>query len=79
MRQRAVVAGILAREQWVVRGGRLERIDHAFFTLNNETVTWEEWHLEGVLVKRNAHVRLMKWPEGMDPAVKDLFKSGAPA
>ena len=31
----AVVAGILAREQWVVRGGRLERIDHAFFTLNS--------------------------------------------
>jgi 4-hydroxybenzoate polyprenyltransferase len=31
----AVVAAILAREQWVVRGGRLERIDHAFFTLNS--------------------------------------------
>ena len=31
----AAVAGILAREQWVVRGGRLERIDHAFFTLNS--------------------------------------------
>ena len=29
------VAGILAREQWVVRGGRLEQIDHAFFTLNS--------------------------------------------
>jgi len=29
------VAGILAREQWVVRGGNLERIDHAFFTLNS--------------------------------------------
>ena len=26
---------ILAREQWVVRGGRLDRIDHAFFTLNS--------------------------------------------
>jgi len=31
----SLVAGILAREQWVVRGGRLERIDHAFFTLNS--------------------------------------------
>jgi 4-hydroxybenzoate polyprenyltransferase len=31
----AVVASILAREQWVVRGGNLERIDHAFFTLNS--------------------------------------------
>jgi 4-hydroxybenzoate polyprenyltransferase len=31
----AAVAVILAREQWVVRGGRLERIDHAFFTLNS--------------------------------------------
>jgi 4-hydroxybenzoate polyprenyltransferase len=31
----AAVAGILAREQWVVRGGRLDRIDHAFFTLNS--------------------------------------------
>jgi 4-hydroxybenzoate polyprenyltransferase len=30
-----LVAGILAREQWVVRGGRLDRIDHAFFTLNS--------------------------------------------
>jgi 4-hydroxybenzoate polyprenyltransferase len=26
---------ILGREHWVVRGGRLERIDHAFFTLNS--------------------------------------------
>ena len=31
----SAVAAILAREQWVVRGGRLERIDHAFFTLNS--------------------------------------------
>jgi 4-hydroxybenzoate polyprenyltransferase len=31
----ALVCGILAREHWVVRGGRLERIDHAFFTLNS--------------------------------------------
>jgi 4-hydroxybenzoate polyprenyltransferase len=29
------VAGILMREQWVVRGGRLDRVDHAFFTLNS--------------------------------------------
>lgn len=29
------VAGILVREQWVVRGGNLQRIDHAFFTLNS--------------------------------------------
>ncbi|HLO68822.1 MAG TPA: UbiA-like polyprenyltransferase [Holophaga sp.] len=29
------VAAILLREQWVVRGGRLDRIDHAFFTLNS--------------------------------------------
>ena len=31
----AAVALILAREQWVVRDGRLDRIDHAFFTLNS--------------------------------------------
>jgi len=31
----AGVGLILAREQWVVRGGRLDRIDHAFFTLNS--------------------------------------------
>jgi 4-hydroxybenzoate polyprenyltransferase len=31
----AALAAILGREQWVVRGGRLERIDHAFFTLNS--------------------------------------------
>ena len=31
----ALVALILLREQWVVRGGRLDRIDHAFFTLNS--------------------------------------------
>ena len=30
-----IVGGILLREQWVVRGGRLDRIDHAFFTLNS--------------------------------------------
>ncbi len=29
------VAAILAREQWLVRGGRLDRIDEAFFTLNS--------------------------------------------
>ena len=29
------VAGILGREHWVVRGGRLDRIDHVFFTLNS--------------------------------------------
>ena len=29
------VAGILFREQWVVRNGGLDRIDHAFFTLNS--------------------------------------------
>jgi 4-hydroxybenzoate polyprenyltransferase len=31
----AAVAAILGREHWVVRDGRLERIDHAFFTLNS--------------------------------------------
>jgi 4-hydroxybenzoate polyprenyltransferase len=31
----AIVAAILFREQWVVRGGNLGRIDHAFFTLNS--------------------------------------------
>jgi len=30
-----IVGGILLREQWVVRGARLDRIDHAFFTLNS--------------------------------------------
>jgi 4-hydroxybenzoate polyprenyltransferase len=30
-----LVGAILLREQWVVRGGRLDRIDHAFFTLNS--------------------------------------------
>jgi len=29
------VALILFREHWVLRGGKLERIDHAFFTLNS--------------------------------------------
>ncbi len=31
----AGVAAILVREHWVVRGARLDRIDHAFFTLNS--------------------------------------------
>jgi 4-hydroxybenzoate polyprenyltransferase len=31
----AIVAGILLREQWVVRDGALDRLDHAFFTLNS--------------------------------------------
>lgn len=30
-----LVAGILVREHWVVRGSRLDRIDLAFFTLNS--------------------------------------------
>ncbi len=30
-----LVGAILLREQWVVRGARLDRIDHAFFTLNS--------------------------------------------
>ncbi len=30
-----VVAGMLVREQWLVRGGDLSRIDQAFFTLNS--------------------------------------------
>ncbi|HOD32251.1 MAG TPA: UbiA family prenyltransferase, partial [Holophaga sp.] len=31
----AAVAAILVREQWVMRRGSLERLDHAFFTLNS--------------------------------------------
>ncbi|HTL98123.1 MAG TPA: UbiA-like polyprenyltransferase [Holophagaceae bacterium] len=31
----AAVAGMLIREQWLVRGGALDRIDEAFFTLNS--------------------------------------------
>jgi 4-hydroxybenzoate polyprenyltransferase len=31
----ATVATMLAREQWLVRGGDLSRIDQAFFTLNS--------------------------------------------
>ncbi|MBL0313856.1 MAG: UbiA family prenyltransferase [Holophagaceae bacterium] len=30
-----VVSGILAREQWLVQGGKLDRIDQAFFTMNS--------------------------------------------
>jgi 4-hydroxybenzoate polyprenyltransferase len=30
-----IVAGILFREQWVVRDGNLDSVDHAFFTLNS--------------------------------------------
>jgi len=30
-----VVAIILAREQWIIRKGKLEKLDHAFFTLNS--------------------------------------------
>lgn len=30
------VAGILVREQWIVRGGDLSRVDVAFFTLNSQ-------------------------------------------
>ena len=32
----------------------------------NERSTFEEWYLDGVLVKRNAHVTLKKWPEGCE-------------
>ena len=30
-----IVAGILAREQWLVKGGNLNNIDQAFFTMNS--------------------------------------------
>jgi 4-hydroxybenzoate polyprenyltransferase len=30
-----VVAAILIREQWIMRKGELDRLDHAFFTLNS--------------------------------------------
>lgn len=30
-----IVGGILCREQWVIRKGNLDRVDHAFFTLNS--------------------------------------------
>jgi 4-hydroxybenzoate polyprenyltransferase len=30
-----VVVGILAREQWLVKGGNLDQIDQAFFTMNS--------------------------------------------
>jgi len=33
------------------------------FENDDEHTTWEEWRLDGELVKRNAHVRLKKWPE----------------
>ncbi len=28
----------------------------------NERSTYQEWYLDGELVKRNAHVTLKKWP-----------------
>ncbi len=31
----AIVSSILVREQWVMRTGNLDRLDHAFFTLNS--------------------------------------------
>jgi len=31
----AAVAAILCREQWIMRGGDLKRLDHAFFSLNS--------------------------------------------
>ena len=29
----------------------------------DEHSTFEEWYLDGVLVKRNAHVTLKRWPQ----------------
>ena len=48
-----VVAGILAREQWLVRGGNLDHIDQAFFTLNSliGLVLFSGHFIEWMLVK----------------------------
>lgn len=52
-----VVAGILVREQWLVRDGRLDRIDEAFFTLNSLVgLVFFAGHLLDLLVMRTAFV-----------------------
>ena len=52
----AAVTAILVREQWVVRDGNLERIDHAFFTLNS---------LVGPILFLGF---LLEWLQGLPPA-----------
>jgi len=52
-----VVAGILVREQWLVRDGRLDRIDEAFFTLNSLVgLVFFAGHLLDLLVVRSSFV-----------------------
>jgi 4-hydroxybenzoate polyprenyltransferase len=47
------VAGILAREQWLVKGGNLEQINQAFFTMNSLVglVLFSGHFIEWTLVK----------------------------
>jgi hypothetical protein len=35
------------------------------FEDDNETTTWQEYWLQGRLVRRDAQVKLKKWPAGM--------------
>jgi 4-hydroxybenzoate polyprenyltransferase len=52
-----VVAGILVREQWLVRDGRLDRINEAFFTLNSLVgLVFFAGHLLDLLVVRASFV-----------------------
>lgn len=49
------VAGILMREQWLVRDGRLDRIDEAFFTMNSLVgLVFFAGHLMDLFLMRSA-------------------------
>jgi len=51
------VAGILGREQWLVRGGSLDRIDQAFFTMNSLVgLVFFAGHLMDLVLARSAFV-----------------------
>lgn len=51
------VAGILMREQWLVRDGRLDRIDEAFFTMNSLVgLVFFAGHLMDLFLVRSAFV-----------------------
>jgi len=62
---------------WTSKGYLLEGLltKKTLITENgNEYTEREEWRdASGEVVKSNAHVRLKRWPEGLDPATIKAF------
>ena len=63
---------LIETSKGMVEESRLEFKSGVSIDNDDERATFEEWYLDGELVKRNAHVTLKKWPEGCE-ATAALF------